>query len=153
MKVRDFMTANPVTCSPDDSLAIAAMHMWNSDCGLLPVVEAGQIRGVITERDICMGLLLKGEPLSAVTVAQVLSGNVITCSPDDNVADALEIMGDRGVRRLLVVEDGQLKGLLSIDDVVTSARAEMGRELRPTYRQVVAAMQGICSHRRPRAAA
>ena len=50
MKVRDLMTANPVTCSPGDDLATAAMHMWNWDCGILPVVDDGQIRGVITDR-------------------------------------------------------------------------------------------------------
>src|SRR5690349_7646179 len=137
MKVKDLMTANPVTCSPGDNLASVALQMWDWDCGVLPVVDDGQIRGVITDRDISMALLFKGKPASAVTVAEVVNGYVYSCSPDDEVADALRIMREHKVRRLPVVEDGRLQGLLSLNDVVLEARAESGHEHRPTYRQVV----------------
>ena len=89
MKVRDLMTANPVACSPGDNLATVAMQMWDWDCGVLPVVDDGQIRGVITDRDICMALLFKGAP-PPVTVAEVVNGHLYSCSPDDELAAALE---------------------------------------------------------------
>jgi CBS domain-containing protein len=147
MKVRDLMTANPLTCSPRDSLATAAMHMWDGDCGLVPVVDDGQILGVLTDRDICMALLFKGATASAVTVAEVINGAIYSCSPDDEVAEAIRIMRNHQVHRLPVVEDGRLEGLLSLNDVVLEAQAESGHEHRPTYRQVMDAMQGICAHR------
>lgn len=147
MKVRDLMTANPVACSPGDNLATVAMQMWDGDCGVLPVVDDGRIRGVITDRDITMALLFKGVSPSAVTVAEVVHGHLYSCSPDDEVGDALKTMRDRQVHRLPVVEDGRLAGLLSLNDIVLEAGEESGSENRPTYREVVGAMQGICAHR------
>jgi len=147
MKVREIMTGNPVACSPGDNLATVAMQMWNWDCGILPVVEDGQVRGVITDRDICMALLFKGAPPSVVTVSQVMSGHLYSCSPDDQVTTALETMHDHQVHRLPVIEDGRLMGMLSINDLVLEAKAESGPEQRPTCHQVVDALQGVCAHR------
>lgn len=148
MQVRELMTANPVTCSSSDDLATVAGRMWEWDCGVLPVVDGGQIRGVITDRDICMALLFQGKPPAAVTVAEVISGYVYSCSPDDEVSAALRMMRDHQIHRLPVVEDGRLQGLLSLNDVVLEVRAESGHERRPTYRQVIDALQGICAHRK-----
>lgn len=147
MKARDLMTGNPVTCSPGDDLATVAKQMWDWDCGIVPVVDDGRLRGVVTDRDICITLLFKGAPPSAVTVAEIVHGDLYSCSPDDEVAAALQIMRDHQVHRLPVVEDGRLAGMLSINDVILEAREESGDEHRPTYREVVEAMQGICAHR------
>jgi signal-transduction protein with cAMP-binding, CBS, and nucleotidyltransferase domain len=127
--------------------------MWTWDCGVLPVVDDGQIRGVITDRDISMALLFKGKPASAVTVAEVVNGHVYSCSPEDDAVDALEIMRGHQIHRLPVIEDGRLEGLLSINDIVLEARAESGHEQSPTYRQVIEAMQDIHAHRQALATA
>lgn len=148
MKVREIMTANPATCSPRDNLTTVAQQMWDFDCGVVPVVDDGQLCGVITDRDICMALLFKGAPPAAVTVADVVNGRTVySCAPDDEVAAALDLMRDYQVHRLPVIEDGLLSGLLSLNDVVLEAGKESGFEHRPTCDQVVDTMRGICAHR------
>jgi CBS domain-containing protein len=153
MKVRDVMSEDVFICNPDDNLATAALRMWNHDCGVLPVVERGRVRGVITDRDICMALALKGQPPAAVRVAEVIAGPAVSCVPGTDVAEALEIMRDHQVHRLPVVEDGRLAGLVSLNDLALAAGAVQGIDRRPTYREVVDALQGICAHRRPALAA
>jgi CBS domain-containing protein len=148
MKVREIMASQPITCSPKDKLATAAMQMWNQDCGVLPVVDDGRLRGVVTDRDICMALTFKSASPSAVTVAEVIAGHpVYSCSPEDDVSEALKTMRDRQVHRLPVVDDGRLQGLLSINDVALAAHETEGTKDWPTYGEVVGALQGICSHR------
>ena len=90
MKVRELMTANPATCSPGDSLASVAKQMWDWDCGIVPVVEEGRLLGVVTDRDICMALLFQGSSPATIAAKEILHGQVYTCSPDDDAADALE---------------------------------------------------------------
>lgn len=147
MKVKELMTPDVVTCSSHDSLAHAAMLMWNRDCGVLPVVVGGRVEGVITDRDICMALFLKGERPAAVKVAEVVHGKVHSCAPDDDVAQALAIMRDNEVRRLPVIDDGALCGLLSINDVVLAAAETGGEERRPTCSEVVDTIRAVCVHR------
>jgi CBS domain-containing protein len=154
MKVKEIMTPSPVTCSPDDKLTAAAMRMWDQDCGVLPVVDDGRLQGVVTDRDICMALTFKGASPTAVTVGEVIAGHqVYSCLPDDDVSEALKTMHDCQVRRLLVVEDGRLKGLLSMNDVALAAHEKAGDKDWPTYGEVVGALQGICGHRPITAAA
>ena len=147
MKVRDVMTSQPATCAPTDHLSAAALHMWSNDCGMLPVVEAGRTVGVITDRDIAMAVAMKGRKPRAVTVGEVATGQLWACSPDDEVSKALDVMREHRVRRLPVIEDGMLAGVLALNDVALEARAKAGSTRRPTYGQLTKALQGICSHR------
>lgn len=147
MKVKEIMTPDPVTCSSNDNLDTAAMRMWDRDCGFLPVVDDGRVLGVITDRDICMSLAFKGARPAEVTIGEVINGQVHGCNPDDDVAVALDIMRTHQVHRLPVLENGRLQGVLSMNDVVLAAGKSPGEEHRPTYREVVGAMHGICEHR------
>ena len=148
MKVKEIMSTNPVTCSSQDDLAAVTLRMWNEDCGVLPVVDDGRVVGVITDRDICMALTFKGARPSKVTVADVIGGHqLFSCSPDDGVADVLKIMGERQVHRLPVVENGELQGMLSMNDVALAAHEAGGSEDWPTFGEVIGAMQSICAHR------
>jgi len=148
MKVKEIMTPDPVACSSRDNLATAAMRMWNRDCGVLPVVDHGRVQGVVTDRDICMALFLKGGRPSEITVAEVIHGKVHSCSPEDDVSGALALMRENGVRRLPVIEDGALRGMLSINDVVlTAGEAAAGDPQRPAYPELLATLQALCAHR------
>jgi CBS domain-containing protein len=147
MKVENLMTGRPTSCSPQDHLASAAMKMWSDDCGILPVIDGGKIAGVITDRDIAMALAMKGAAATQVRVAEVITGRLVACAPSDEVADALELMTQHRIRRLPVVEDGRLVGLLSLNDVVFEAASKPGPQKKPTYSQIVKAMQAICEHR------
>jgi len=122
--VRALMTTCVRTCTADDSLAHPAQLMWESDCGIVPVVEDSRVVGLITDRDICMATYTQGKPPGAIRVAEVMATPAIACSVDDSVGNALALMAQERVRRLPVTgKDGRLVGLLSLADVARWARS------------------------------
>lgn len=122
--VRSLMTTHVRTCRPDDSLTRAAQLMWETDCGALPVVDDENAVGVVTDRDICMATYLRGQPLSELKVASVMSKELFSCTPDESIEAVLATMGDKRVRRLPVLSaHGQLVGIITIADVVRWARS------------------------------
>jgi len=142
MKVRDIMTAQPKTASPGTTLAAAAHLLWEADCGILPIVEGGKLAGIVTDRDMYIALATRNQPATQITVGDVASGTVSACGPDDDVHVALDTMKARRVRRLPVVADGSLVGILSMNDVVRAAGADkaVGNE------EVVDTFKAICTH-------
>jgi CBS domain-containing protein len=82
--------------------------MWDYDCGVLPVIDdAERVMGLITDRDIASAAATNNRPASAITVGEVISGNVYACAEDDDIKAALRTMQQKGVRRLPVVgQDG-----------------------------------------------
>ena len=148
MKVRDIMTTDVKACRPETNLAEAVNLMWKGDCGVLPVVKAdGKIFGMITDRDICVAMATRGRTADRIAVRDVTAGQAYTCLPDDDASAALQTMKAQRVRRLPVVDaEGRLKGILSLNDVVTHAGAAS-----PT--EIVSTLASICEHRRPAAVA
>jgi CBS domain-containing protein len=120
MHVDERMTKNLSTCRPEDTLAVAARQMWDSDCGCLPVVdEHGHLRGMVTDRDVCMAAMTTGRPLSELRVALAMAVDVATAMAADSLHDAELTMRRRGVRRLPVVDDQhRVIGVLSCNDLV-----------------------------------
>ncbi len=133
MKVRDLMTSDVKTCGTDTNLATAAKIMWEGDCGAVPVTdERGRVVGIITDRDICIAGATRSRTEGEIPVHDVISKNVFTCSPGDEVRSALETMKNRKVRRLPVVgHDGQLAGILSIHDIAIQARSSKNADIAP----------------------
>jgi CBS domain-containing protein len=125
MRVEKIMSHQVTTCGPHDSLEHAASLMWNSDCGSLPVVAANgshEVRGIITDRDICMAALFQGKPLRDLRVEDAMAKNVITCRASDKIGDAARIMEQEQIRRLPVLDnDGGLMGIISMADIVREA--------------------------------
>lgn len=119
MKVRELMTSEPRTCTPDTSMAEAASLMWEADCGILPVVQDGALVGVVTDRDMYIALATKNARPSGLTVGALLGGApVVTCAPEDDIHDALAAMKRARVHRLPVVGFGNsVLGMLSLNDV------------------------------------
>ncbi len=146
MKTRHLMTTSPTTCSIADHLATAAMKMWEDDCGIVPVLDNGEVIGVITDRDIAMALAMKGAASTEVRVGEVINGQIFSCSPDDQVAEALKAMAEHQVRRLLVLDEGKLVGLLSLNDIVLEAASTPGLQKKPTYAKIVKALRAIGQH-------
>jgi CBS domain-containing protein len=117
MKISEIMTKDVQTVSPDMDLVMVAQHMRDLDVGVIPVVENGNLLGVITDRDIVVRALAGGgDPLTA-TVSTYMTTDPTTVSPDDDVQRAAEIMAREQIRRLPVVQDGTLVGIVSIGDV------------------------------------
>jgi CBS domain-containing protein len=120
MKVRDIMTQPPETCHLDTTLAIASRRMRETGCGTLAVLDAGgRLAGILTDRDLAMAVGNTRREASRVAVDLAMSHHVHTCRPEDEIPVALERMASAKVRRLPVVDSaGDLKGLLSIDDII-----------------------------------
>ena len=148
MKVSEMMRKTTVSCRPDSSLATAAALMWDHDTGVLPVIGAsGAVVGMITDRDICIGCGTRDRPAAAIAVAEVMTPNVASCAPDDEVGVALELMRARKVRRLPVVDrEGHLHGVLSMTDVPFFA----GEGPAISFEEVVSLFQSLAENRRSR---
>lgn len=115
VKVRDVMTANPVMIDPDATLKEAAELMKFIDCGLLPVGTRNDLEGVITDRDIVIRAIARGENPLEVRVRDYMSTRVCYCNEDDLLSDAAEKLRRFRVSRLLVKNrDGKVTGILSI---------------------------------------
>lgn len=127
--VRQIMNKDPATCTPEERLTRAAQIMWDRDCGFVPVVDSnGSLVGVITDRDLCMAAYTRGEPLEAMSIASAMSKLVHFCAPDDALAEAARLMADKQVRRLPVVENGRLVGVLALADIARDIRRYDGNK-------------------------
>jgi CBS domain-containing protein len=116
MKIRDVMTSNPRTVSPNDTVQSAAQIMKAEDTGAVPVVENGRVLALVTDRDIVIRVVAEG---GAVTgrVCDIASSHVITVSPEMSTKDASDLMSERQIRRLPVVENDRLVGIVSLGDL------------------------------------
>ena len=102
----------------------ALLLMAKENVGALPVLEEGQIAGIISERDYARKLVLKGRSSMATPVKEIMNSPVITVDSHQNVQTCMNIMTDKHLRHLPVFEDGKLLGLLSIGDLVKESIAE-----------------------------
>jgi CBS domain-containing protein len=148
MRVEHVMTRDVQACRPETNLSAAAMQMWKCDCGVLPVVTAtGQVVGMITDRDICMAAATKHRDAATIRVKEVISGQVYACSPDADIHTALDVMRQKQVRRLPIIngENGKLVGILSIDDVALKVGGALKDDL--SAQDLENTLRAICAHR------
>ena len=152
MKVKEIMTGSPSVCELNESLAEAAKTMWDADCGVLPVLKDGrEVVGLITDRDICMAMAMRDCHPTAVSAEEVITGEIYSVAPEDDVKKALEVMQQHRVRRLPVINpEGELKGMLSLNDIVLKAKEKRnGKVPEIGYADVVKTYKAICAHRVP----
>jgi CBS domain-containing protein len=115
MNIRDVMTSNPRTVSPEDTIQNAARIMRDEDTGVVPVVENGRAVGIVTDRDIVVRAVADGQ--LDRPVRDIVSGDVVTARPDMSTKEAAQLMSEHQVRRLPVVENDRLVGIVSIGDL------------------------------------
>jgi len=117
MIVQDIMTAYPETLSPHDSIQKAAQLMRDHDYGVIPILDGlDALVGVVTDRDIVVKAVAKGHG-PETQIQECMSVQPDTVPKDLPIAQALHIMDTRQVRRLPVVENGRLIGMISIGDI------------------------------------
>jgi CBS domain-containing protein len=115
--VADVMTSAVATIGPQDSVAEAARRMTSADVGDVVVVEAGTVRGILTDRDIAVRLVAADKP-GTTPVAEIISEtDVATVTPDTPLDQAVTLLRSKAVRRLPVVEDGRPVGVVSLGDL------------------------------------
>ena len=118
MKIREIMTAPAVQIRQSETVEVAARTMARYNIGAMPVCGAdGKLCGVLTDRDLVTRCLAAGRQPEQTIVADVMSGNVVSAQPDMDVAVAAHLMGRLQVRRLPVVENGALCGMVSLGDL------------------------------------
>lgn len=125
MKVRDAMAKTISSASPDDTIVQAANLMKQEGCGFIPVTSEGRrLVGVVTDRDIVVRCLAAGHgDVLTETVDHVMSADpLLSVGPDEDIAQAAKLMDEREVRRLAVVDDGELIGVLSHGNLVQAVQ-------------------------------
>ncbi|MDX6408425.1 MAG: hypothetical protein QOE13_1496 [Gaiellaceae bacterium] len=115
--IRDVMTSNPCTIDAESSVAYAAKMMQEEDVGLAPIVEGDKLIGMLTDRDIATRVTAEGRNPDQVKVRDVASKQLVTIDPQQDLDDALRMMAKHQVRRLPVVEDGRLVGVVAQADI------------------------------------
>ena len=122
---RDIMTATPRCIGENDSLSIAAEVMSELDVGALPICgEDGKLKGMLTDRDIVVRAVAEGLDPESTPARALAAGKPVTVDASDDVQVALDRMREHQVRRLPVLEDRQLVGIVSQADVARALSAE-----------------------------
>ena len=118
MKLREIMTDTVIPIHPEESVAVAARALTHYNIGALPVCAAdGKLCGMVTDRDLVIRCLASGKSPERTAVREVMTGRVVSASPDMDAAVAAHLMGRQQVRRLPVVENGRLCGIVSLGDL------------------------------------
>lgn len=118
MKVNDVMTKNVLTARETDKLSDVAEIMKEINVGIIPVVDDnGKLTGVITDRDITIRAVAGGADLNNAMAVEFMTPSPLTIEPDINVEDAADMMADAQIRRLLVVRNDNVVGIVSLGDL------------------------------------
>ena len=125
MQIRELMSKSVVSITPEESAALAARLLTRHNLGMLPVCgQDGRLVGVVTDRDIVTRCLAAGQDPSRVPVEDIMTRELETLSPQEEGEAALAQMAGCQVRRLPVVEEGKVVGVLSLADLARSRRYE-----------------------------
>ncbi|MEQ8767276.1 MAG: CBS domain-containing protein [Planctomycetota bacterium] len=145
--VSSLMTREVKYCRPEDNLEKAIRHLWDEDCGFVPVVHelSMELAGVITDRDACIAMWSRGQGASEIDLESAMSRNIVSVKPEDTIARAHELMRDHRVRRLPVLgARRELLGVLSLCDLVRAAAEMDGSEGRSASIEVTRTLAAIC---------
>jgi len=125
MKVSEAMSRNVECVRPDDTLQQAARKMRDLDVGPLPVCDNDRLAGMITDRDITVRAVAEGWDPTQKRVRDVMSEGVVYCFDDQDIEEAAQIMRERQLRRLVVLNrDKRMVGLVALGDLATKPGAE-----------------------------
>lgn len=123
---REIMTLNPACCEPGSTVAEVAVLMRQHNVGSVPVVASLhtlELVGIVTDRDLTIKVIAEGRDPRLAKVGDVMTPRPISCHPDDQIRRALETMARHRVRRLPVVEQGKVIGIIAQADIATRLNA------------------------------
>src|SRR5438105_14744241 len=113
-RIREVMTSNPATVEPSSTVVEAARIMKQEDAGVVPVTENGRLTGMVTDRDIAIRVVAEGKDPQSTAVREVVSKNLVTIDPQQDLDEALRLMAQHQVRRLPVAQAARRRvGLLA----------------------------------------
>jgi CBS domain-containing protein len=125
MNVKEIMTFNAETIDAQATLVEAAQKMKQLDVGSLPIWEGGELAGIVTDRDITIRAVAQGKDANQTTVREIMTPQVFYCYESDDIHEAAELMEEKDIRRLLVLnDDNELTGYVSLADFAVKSRDE-----------------------------
>ena len=116
MHIREVMTPNPRTVTPDDTIQSAACIMRDEDTGAVPVVDNGRPVGMVTDRDIVVRAVADGGQMNR-PVREIVTTAIVSATPDMSTREAAKLMSEHQIRRLPVIEGERLVGIVSLGDL------------------------------------
>ena len=125
MKLREIMTTELVTVSPETPVTEAARLMRDADIGDVLVVDQGRLVGILTDRDITVRVIAQDIDPKQAHVGDYMTRDLVTGMPDWDVEDAADLLGEEQIRRLPIVEEGRLVGIVSLGDIAVQFAEEM----------------------------
>lgn len=125
MKVRDVMTSQVIPVGENETVAVAARSLTHYNIGALPVMKNGELCGMLTDRDIVTRCLAANRDPNKTTVGQIMTQSIHGIRPDMKASVAANLMGKLQVRRLPVLEDGKLCGMVSLGDLAKREESVM----------------------------
>jgi CBS domain-containing protein len=127
MKISEVMTRDVESATPEMTLQKAAIKMRDLDVGSLPVTdETGKVIGVLTDRDIAIRAVASGADPTATTVDEAMTAEVVFCRDDQDIEDAAELMRDRQIRRLIILDkNDRLAGIIALGDIAVECDETM----------------------------
>ena len=135
MQVKDVMNSHVVRVTPDGTVTDAARLIGHYNVGALPVCTPdGRLRGIVTDRDIVLRCVAGDGETENMPVKEIMTRRVFTVSPEDDAVEATRLMATEQVRRLPVVKDGRLVGVISLGDVAKTG--EFGMEAAKALRDI-----------------
>jgi len=140
LQVKDLMVTNLITIDAEATVKKAAELMDKHDIGCLIVVSYGNPIGIVTERDMLQRILLQKRDIAKTRIGNIMSAPLIATTPQTDIRDAVQLMNERRIKKLPVIDEGELIGLVSLTDVMRSlayfehvisslcARCQMGKQ-------------------------
>lgn len=125
MEVRELMSRDVITVSPKEPASVAARILARHNIGALPVAEDGHLRGMVTDRDIVLRCVAAGRDPAGTPVGEIMTGRVVSASPEDDAETAARCMAREQIRRLPVVERGRVVGMLTLGDLSVNDHMKM----------------------------
>ena len=120
MKVKDVMTSSVIRIHPEATVSSAARQLAANNIGAMPVCgNDGRLLGMVTDRDLVIRCMAAGRSPEKTRIREVMTGAVSAVTPDTDAHIAANLMGHKQIRRLPVVRDGVLQGVVSLSDLAT----------------------------------
>ena len=124
MKIKDIMTKSIASVNANDSVEQAAFLMKEHNIGSVPVCEGEKVIGIITDRDIALRSVAEGENFKKQAVRTIMTSNPVTGAPYMEVNAAAKLMSDKQIRRLPIIQNDALVGMVSLGDIAMEPNLE-----------------------------
>lgn len=119
MKAKDIMSKDVACVQPDETVVRAAQMMKQHQCGSIPVCCGSKVEGIVTDRDIALRCIAEGKDVNQSKVRDIMTASPATGSPEMDINDAARLMSEKQIRRLPIIENNNLVGMLALGDIST----------------------------------